>query len=113
MIDSTKLILLIFGMFAVTYPARLIPFAFSNRMQLPNVIKIWLGYVPVSVFAALLTQVFAGAAQTPAKMFDQLPLFVSCIASTLIAARSRSIGWGMGAGFGLFVLLTLLGHVCN
>lgn len=102
-----NLLMAIFGMFAVTFPVRFVPLVACNRMRIPSVMKIWLGYVPVAIFSALLTQIF----YRPGKNIDQFmaewPLIVSCAVSLVVTMKTRSVGWGVGIGFALFLLLLI------
>ena len=106
MTNEDQLLIVIFGMFAVTYPVRLIPLVLFNRIDVPPIFKTWLSYVPVSIFAALLTQIIAGNSKGSFDLYKELPLLISCIGTILITAKTRSIAWGMGLGFILFIILT-------
>lgn len=53
-LDSLSLILLILGMFAVTFSIRFILFARAHRIQLPVWLEEALAYVPVAVLTAII-----------------------------------------------------------
>lgn len=103
---ETQLFLIILGMFAVTFPVRFIPLVCFNRSRVPRVVKVWLGYVPLAIFAALLTQILVGGEIENFLFQKNLPLLISCLATILITVKTRSIGWGMGLGFAIFLALT-------
>lgn len=52
--ESEKLALLIVGMMLVTYLPRLAPALFFSRNRVPEILRIWLTYVPGSIIAAML-----------------------------------------------------------
>lgn len=106
--SAVYIILIIFGMFLVTYPVRFVPFISCNHVKIPATFKIWLSYVPVAIFAALLTQIFIGTGEIGMAIYKQLPLFVSCVASIFITIKTKHIGWGMGLGFCLYILIVAL-----
>ena len=109
MIDTSLIITMILGMFLVTYPVRLVPFVLCNRARVPRIVERWLTYVPVCIFAGLLTQIFIGAKESPASVLDQIPLLVSCCLAVLITLKTKCLGWGMGLGFLVYVLIMILG----
>ena len=99
---------MILGMFLVTYPVRLIPFALCNRVAVPRIIERWLTYVPVCIFAGLLTQIFIGTKEAPVSIKDNIPLLAACCLAVLITLKTKCLGWGMGFGFCVYVLIVLL-----
>lgn len=52
--DTISLILIIFGMFAVTFSIRFVLFARAHRIQLPVWLEEALAYVPVAVLTAII-----------------------------------------------------------
>ena len=103
---NAQLILMILGMFVVTYPFRFFPVLIFNRFSIPKNLKIWLSYVPVSVFAALVTQ----SLFEPLSQFDlgsKLPLILGGAFTIFLTTRTKSLGWGMGIGFIIFLILAL------
>jgi branched-subunit amino acid transport protein len=49
-----KIIYLILGMAAVTYIPRMLPVVILSKINLPDLLKRWLAYIPPAVLAALL-----------------------------------------------------------
>jgi branched-subunit amino acid transport protein len=49
-----RVVEIIIGMALVTYLPRMFPLVTLSRLELPEILKKWLKYVPVSVFSALL-----------------------------------------------------------
>ncbi len=104
--DNLELTLIILGMVAVTYPVRFFPLWLFNRIAIPRSFKIWLSFVPVSVFSALVTL----SVYDPAQEFifkSQLPILVGGLISVLTVVKTKSLGWGMGIGYGIFVLVQM------
>lgn len=108
MINASLIMAMILGMFLVTYPVRLVPFVLCNRARVPRIVERWLTYVPVCIFAGLLTQIFIGTKESPTSVLDQIPLLVSCCLAILITLKTKCLGWGMGLGFAVYILITLL-----
>jgi len=106
--SDAQLLTIIFGMFAVTFPLRFVPLVACNRMRIPRVLKIWLGYVPIAIFAALLTQIFYRPGKSVDQFIAEWPLIAGCIVSLIVTMKTKSVGWGVGLGFGLFLLLAFL-----
>lgn len=106
--DTNSLLLITLGIFAVTFPVRFIPLVACNRIKIPNVVKVWLGYLPVSIFAALLAQVFYRPGKGTGEFIAEWPLFAAAVVSFIIAIKTRSIGWGVAGGFVLFLILVIL-----
>lgn len=52
--DTLSLILIILGMFAVTFSIRFVLFARAHRIQLPSWLEESLAYVPVAVLTAII-----------------------------------------------------------
>ena len=101
---STGMILLIiFAMFAVSFPVRFIPLVYFNRITVPRVVRTWLSFVPVAIFAALLTQIVFGEYKESTTLIDNLPLWIGILGAILVTVKTRSIGWGMGLGFGVYL----------
>ncbi|AEF93566.1 branched-chain amino acid transport [Desulfotomaculum nigrificans CO-1-SRB] len=51
---DAKVIAIIIGMMLVTYIPRMLPMAVLSRVNIPQGLLNWLGYVPVAVLSALL-----------------------------------------------------------
>ncbi len=106
--SNEYLLLIILGMFIVTYPVRFIPMVFFNRIGLPSIFKTWLSYMPVAIFAALLTQIFYNQSTGQFEIDKQFALLTSCLATIVLTYKTKSIGWGLGFGFGFYLLVTYL-----
>lgn len=104
---NEQIIMIIFGMFAVTFPVRFIPLISTNRIQIPKIVKIWLGYVPLALFAGLLTQIVVGGSIESFELTARLPLILSIIFTIGVTIKTKSIGWGMSVGFICFIILQL------
>ncbi len=101
-IDTAHLTWLILGMFAVTYPSRLLPIIYFNRRKPPEWLERWLRYVPLSIFAALLTQIAATPTHTPGAMTATLLTIGITFGTTY---WTRSFGWGVAIGFTAHIVM--------
>lgn len=101
-IDTTHLTWLILGMFAVTYPSRLLPIIFFNKRKPPLWLERWLRYVPLAIFSALLAQIAAAPAPSAAVTTNTLLTIIITFTSTF---WTRSFGWGVAIGFAAHVVL--------
>lgn len=98
---------MIFAMFLATYSVRFLSLLCFNRLQIPETLKTWLSYIPISVFASLVAQVlFEPIGETDWN--EKWPLLLSCLGTAAVARKTKSLGWGIGFGFSFFVGLTLL-----
>jgi branched-subunit amino acid transport protein len=106
-LDPTYLILVIVGMTVATFPTRVLPMLYFNKVGVPRIVERWLAFVPIALFAAILVQTVVprdGAWSVAA----QVPLFAGCIAAVICGTKTRSLGWGTVTGFALYVVLTLI-----
>jgi branched-subunit amino acid transport protein len=88
------------GMLAVTFGSRLA--GFSLRADLPAFWLRFLHFVPVAVFAALVTPSLAGE-----RGEGEIRLLAAAVAA-LVAWRSRNLGLSIAAGMAAFWVLRLL-----
>ena len=106
--SAEMIIVTIVGMFAVTFPVRFIPLVYFNRIDIPRAVKIWLGYVPLALFAAFLTQIILGDSVESFELTEKIPLLISCTFTLLVTLKTRSIGFGMALGFLSYIGLTYI-----
>lgn len=52
--ETNALIFVIMGMAIVTYIPRMVPMVYLSDREIPSWLNEWLGYIPVTVLAALL-----------------------------------------------------------
>ncbi len=102
--STGTILLIIFAMFAVSFPVRFIPLVYFNRIQVPRMVRTWLSFVPVAIFAALLTQIIFGEYKESTLLVDNLPLWIGILGALLATVKTRSIGWGMGLGFIVYLV---------
>lgn len=101
------ILLLILGMALVTYLPRMLPLVALSHVKLPTLVLKWLGYVPVSVLAALLAKELlisdAGLALPP-----EHPQLLAAVPAFLVAATTRSLMGTVVAGIAAMALLRLV-----
>lgn len=105
--NTNFLIWIIVGQFLATYPVRLLPLILFNRMETPMRLKRWLSFVPITVFAALITQILWESLH-PATDFNW-PLYIGMTVTFLVTIRAKSFAWGLGLGYAVYCLLLLKG----
>ncbi len=100
------ILLIALGGAFVTILPRVAPLVLLSRTELPQWLRVWLGYVPVSILAALLASellVSGGRLVSPAGgLIAVAPAF-------LVAARLRSIIGAVLAGVATMAVLRALG----
>lgn len=104
-LDTPHIIVLILGMFLVTYPSRLLPVLVFNRRKPPIWAEQWLRRVPLAIFSALLVQIVAQ--DTSTLHTPPWSLLVSIVITLLLTVKTRSFGWGIGLGFPIYIVLKL------
>src|SRR3989338_1674061 len=96
--STSYLFISILGMFLATYAVRLVPLVWFNGRQLPAPFRVWLSYVPVVIFTALLAGCTFDEIQAHPSLIELAPFFISCFITVLITLKTKSISWGMGGG---------------
>jgi branched-subunit amino acid transport protein len=98
---------LIAGMALTNFLIRVIPISIMSRLELPEPLRRWLGYVPVSVMAAIVAvQVFH-----PAERFDFAltnPYLLAAVPTALVYRFTRSFLGATAAGILTFLALRYL-----
>lgn len=102
------ILLIALGTALVTLVPRVVPLVLLSRIELPRWLRVWLGYVPVAVLAALLAgELFvSGGKLVPLSSNGALLAIVPAIA---VAARFGSIIGAVMAGVAAMALLRALG----
>jgi branched-subunit amino acid transport protein len=99
-----NVLLIFFGMAAVTFFTRYTMIALIGHGTLPPRLLRWLYYVPPAVLAALIVP----AALAPQGKLDLgLPLW-SVLGGALVAWRTRNVFWTILGGLVVFWLLKLV-----
>lgn len=101
---SQEIWLTICLMGVVTYFPRLIPVTFLSQVQLPNWLKIWLTYIPTSIFGALIFSEIFLRGEKPDFSLENPYLWASMLAF-IIALKSESLPATIGVGCVSFWIL--------
>lgn len=88
--DQTVLVILI-GAGLVTWVPRIIPFVFASERPLPPIVSLWLSFVPVCIFTALVVDSLLSN-EGGALTLDPLAL-VALIPTAIVAYVTRSLSW--------------------
>jgi branched-subunit amino acid transport protein len=88
--NTSRLVFIFIGMWAVTYFPRLLPLLALSRIRLPARLMTWLSYLPVAILSALI---FPGALMADGKIAPGPgnPAVWALGASFLVAAKTRSL----------------------
>lgn len=97
-------LLMLLGMFAVTFPMRYLPMIWVGRRALPRSWEIALEYVPVAVLVALIAPIMVLPDGHLALRLDNAYLVAGTFAA-LVAWKTRHLLTTILAGMGLFVAL--------
>ncbi len=98
---------IILGGALVTVVPRVLPLALLGRFRLPDRAVRWLGYVPVAVLAALLSQSVLLSGGHLALSPGNLSL-LALVPTLLVALRTRSLIGTVAAGVVAMALLRLV-----
>lgn len=82
--------LLFLGMALVTYLPRMLPLVVLSRLRLPPLLLRWLGFVPVSVLAALLARELFIVDESLVLGLDNPPL-LAALPTFLVAFLTRNL----------------------
>lgn len=98
------ILLIVSGCAAVTLAPRVLPLVLLSRIDLPEALRAWLDYVPVSILAALLAQemLLSGGTSAPSAA---APAWLAVLPAFAIAAWKRSILGAVAAGVLAMALL--------
>ena len=95
--NTSRLISIFLGMWAVTYFPRLLPLVALTRIRLPERLMAWLSYLPAAILSAL---VFPGALLRDGRIDPGPgnPAVWALVVSFLVAVWTRSLIFTMVAG---------------
>jgi branched-subunit amino acid transport protein len=98
-------VLLITGMFAVTFSIRYLPFAYAHKISFPLWLQQALSYVPVAALTAIIAPVvlFHGADNIDLSL--QNAHLVAALVAFAISLLSRSMLFTVLSGLIVFVLI--------
>lgn len=105
--DTLSLVIIIFGMFVVTFGIRFVLFARAHRIRLPLWLEESLAYVPVAVLTAIITPMML----MPAKQLDfswHNPWFLGGLAAFLTGLLLRKPLLTIAVGVLVFFLAKFL-----
>ncbi len=106
--DVTFYVVLIAGMFAVTFPSRWVPLVVLPHVQIPPWIERWLRDIPTAIFAAMLLQALMPSAVTERTLPHYAPLWLGAATALALGRRTHSMLYGTAGGFGIYLLVTMM-----
>ncbi len=102
-----EIVKVIVGMAVVTYLPRMIPLVALTRSDLPESLKRWLNYVPVSVFSALIFPSLLLRNGQIDMSFNNFQIWAGLIC-LIVMVRTRSLVFTVCAGVLAALLFGLL-----
>ena len=100
------ILLIALGAAFVTVLPRVVPLVLLSRTELPQWLRIWLGYVPVSILAALLA---GELLVSGGRLVPHAGSLIAVAPAFLVAARVHSIIGAVLAGVATMAVLRALG----
>lgn len=101
-----ELLLTILAMGVVTYLPRLLPVQVLSSRQLPPRVVTWLKLVPIAVLAALVVSSVLPSAESQSAESNGIVVW-ACLATVLVAWRTRSLLGSVAVGVGTVALARL------
>ncbi|MBI2318716.1 MAG: AzlD domain-containing protein [Betaproteobacteria bacterium] len=102
-----EVLLIVLGSALVTLVPRVLPLVLLARLELPETVKVWLSYVPVSILGALLASELFLREGRLAPLAGNLSL-LAVVPAIALAWRYRSIIGSVLAGVAAMALLRAL-----
>ncbi|HBR96291.1 MAG TPA: AzlD domain-containing protein [Gammaproteobacteria bacterium] len=100
-------VLLIVGMALVTFLPRYLPLALAGRYRLPPLLRQCLGYVPIAVLSAIITQtVFVSGGDLRVSLGN--PYLWGALAAAIVALLNKPLFWSISAGLAAYVAAFIL-----
>ncbi|SDH06349.1 AzlD domain-containing protein [Halanaerobium congolense] len=105
--EIIKFVLMIIGMFVVTFIPRIIPLLLLGNKELPEKVVLWLSFIPAAVLSALLApsillrngSVYFSLANTS---------LVAFFPTLLVAYKTKNIFYTVSGGLLFYLLISLL-----
>jgi len=106
MMPREEYLICILGMGLVTYFPRWLPLAVLSGREIPEILKRWLSFIPVSILSALVANaVFIDASTGVFHVFQKG--FFAAVPTLVFALKTRSLGMTVIVGM---LLYWILGH---
>ena len=93
--------LLVLGMGIVTYLPRWVPLIFLSRRRLPELLRLWLDFIPAAVLSALILPALVTTGE-PRHLTVLQPALLVSIPTLIFAWKTRSLAGTVIIGMALF-----------
>lgn len=94
---QSKIYLMIFGMWLVNYLPRVLPMVVLSKVEIPERVITWLGFVPPAVLAAIIVPSIL-MPEGYIVVSWQNPYLVAAIPATVVAIKTKSLVWTLLVG---------------
>ncbi len=105
---ENKLIILILALGAINFSLRFFPALILNKMDLPEIVKEWLTFVPVATIAALVIPMLLEWNGEIINISLENKNLLSGIPAIISAAITKSLGITLAAGMAAMALLQFI-----
>ena len=98
---KTEYLMLVLGMGIVTYLPRWVPLIFLSRRRLPELLRLWLDFIPAAVLSALILPALVTTGE-PRHLTVLQPALLVSIPTLIFAWKTRSLAGTVIIGMALF-----------
>lgn len=105
---GNQLILIIIALGGINFSMRFFPALILNKMELPEIVKDWLSFVPVATIGALLMPMLMEWDGELFKFAFANKNLLAAIPAVIIAKSTNSLGLTLAAGMGAMALLQII-----
>lgn len=103
---QTKIYLMILGMWLVNYLPRVFPMVVLSKMEIPERMITWLGFVPAAVLAAIIVPSLIMPDGQVALTWRN-PYLITAIPAVVIAIKTQSLVWTLLVGMLVMALVQI------
>ncbi|MEF9951044.1 MAG: AzlD domain-containing protein [Clostridium sp.] len=94
---TIEILMIILGMALVTYVPRVVPILFSSKYTLSKSFEMWMKYVPICIFSALLVKEILFVGTEISISLNNEKIWIGLIVG-IIACKFRSIALTIASG---------------
>ena len=105
---DNKLIVLILALGLINFSLRFFPALILNKIDLPEVVKDWLSFVPVATIGALILPMLLGGENELINITIENKNLIAGIPAIIAAGLTKSLGITLAFGMGSMALLQFI-----
>lgn len=100
--NTKYLILTILYMALATFATRFLPLLWVNKKSIHPYLKIWLSYIPMTIFSALLSATLFTEVKSFGLSNQVILMLFACLIAAILTFKTKSVGWGMMGSLCIF-----------